>query len=328
VLINEVEDAMIKPETKNMDRPDVLCAGIAVMDVFGRPIDHVPDWDRLATFDHIEYHLGGCAVNTAVDLSKLGVKTGICACIGEDDSGYFIVSKLAKSKVDTSGIVRKSNCNTAYTFIMIRSDGHRRYLHHVGANAVFTETDIPEDLLRDSKVLHIGGTFLMPQMDGEPTAKLLRRAKKHGMITVLDTAYNPQVNACQLIRPTLPYLDVFLPSIEEAQLITGKTKPEEIMDEFRSYGITYLAIKLGSEGCLVCHKDTIFQSPIYKVDAVDHSGAGDSFAAGFIYGVLQNWPIQKIAKFANAVAAFCIQKVGCSTGIPEAEIVLDFISSE
>ena len=319
---------MSAPANINEGRCDVLCVGIAVLDVFGRSIDQVPDWDRLATFDHIEYHLGGCAVNTAIDLSKLGLNVGVCAGIGEDDAGTFILHNLSEMGVHTSGIVRKTGCNTAYTFIMVRSDGRRRYLHHIGANAVFTETDIPEESLQGGRVLHIGGTFLMPQMDGEATARLLGRAKTHGMITVLDTAYNPRVNAGQLIRPALPYLDVFLPSIEEAQLITGKSDPEEILKELRSYGIPYLAIKLGSEGCLVCHKDTVFTLPIYKVNAVDHSGAGDAFAAGFIYGVLQKWPVQKIANFANAVAAFCIQKVGCSTGIPRAEVVLDFINSK
>ncbi len=319
---------MSEPINMNKGHPDVLCVGIAVMDVFGKPIDHVPEWDRLATFDHIEYHLGGCAVNTAIDLAKLGMKAGVCACVGDDNTGDFIVNNLSKFGVNTSGLVRKSNCSTAYTFIMVRSDGHRRYIHHVGANAVFTEMDISEESLQGSKVLHIGGAFLMPQMDGEATATLLRRAKKHGMLTVLDTAYNPQVNARQLIQPSLPYLDVFLPSIEEAQLITGKSDPEVILDDLRSYGIPYLAIKLGSGGCLVCHEGKVFTSPIYEVEAVDHSGAGDSFVAGFIYGVLQHWPVQKIAEFANAVAAFCIQKVGCSAGIPQAEIVLDFINSK
>jgi len=204
------------------DSLDVLCVGIAVADVMAKPIDELPAWDHLATFDHIEHHIGGCAVNTGVDLARLGVKAAVSACLGRDGAGQFVRRRLEEEGVDVSGLVETNKASSSYTFVMIGSDGRRRYLHHVGANAHFTDGEVPDDLLGRCRILHVGGSFLMPAMDGEPTARLLRRAKNLGAITSMDTAFNPNVDCRALLQPCLPYLDIFIPSIEEANAVTGR----------------------------------------------------------------------------------------------------------
>ena len=304
---------------------DVLCVGIAVTDVFGKSIDKVPDWGRLATFDHIEHHIGGCAVNTAVNLARLGARTAIGVCIGHDSAGNFVKQRLSENDLDISGVVETKDASTSFTFIMIDSDGQRRYLHHVGANAVFTDSDISNQLLRRSRFLYIGGSLLMPNMDGEPTARLLKRAKNLGLKTFMDTAYNPKVCAQDLIHPCLKYLDVFMPSVEEAEMITGKTSVDDMLQSLCEHNVPVVGIKLGPEGCIIRSDGETHRQPAFKVEPVDVSGAGDSFVAGFIFGQLQSWPIDKTAVFANAVAAHCIRSIGCSTGIRPAKEILDFI---
>ena len=167
----------------------------------------------------------------------------------------------------------------------------------------------------------------MPDMDGEPTARLIKRAKGLGVITVIDTAYNKNVDARKLIAPSLGLVDIFLPSVEEAQLISGKQDNEDILNYFDKYNISIFGIKLGSQGCIIKHNGQIYKLPCFKVNVVDTSGAGDSFMAGFIYGYLNGWDVRKSANFANAVAAHCVQAIGCSTGIPKAEQVLKFIET-
>jgi len=304
---------------------DVLCVGIAVLDVFGKPVDTIPDWGRLQTFDHIEHHIGGCAVNTAVGLARLGTSAAIGVCVGHDDAGDFLERRLSENGVDTSGVVKTRDASTSFTFIMIDSNGRRRYLHHVGANAVLTDTDISSELLRRSRFLHIGGSFLMPNMDGERTAHLLKRAKDLGLRTFMDTAYNTTVNARDLILPCLKYLDVFMPSIEEAEIITGKTSVDDLLEDLSGYGVPVVGIKLGPEGCIIRVDGETYRQPAFNVEPVDISGAGDSFMAGFIFGQLRGWSIDKTAIFANAVAAHCIRSIGCSEGIRPAEKILDFV---
>lgn len=308
-----------------LNKVDVLSVGLLVADVFGKPIDDVPAWGRLGTFAHIEHHCGGCAVNTAVDLVRLGLKAAVAGAVGKDTAGTFIKQTLSQSGIEVDGISEFKQASTAYTFIMIAANGQRRYLHHLGANACLSDGDIPDSLLARARMLHIGGAFLMPQMDGQPTAKLLQRARNAGLKTSLDTAYNPNVNARSLIEPCLPYLDIFIPSIEEAELITGLKEPAAILDFFAPHQIPILGIKLGKQGCIIRSGETTIHYPAYEVEVVDTSGAGDAFMAGFLYGILQNWTIENAATFANAAAAFCVQAVACSTGIRPAQEILKFI---
>jgi len=305
---------------------DVLCVGIAVNDVMAKAIDTVPDWDRLGTFDHIEHHIGGCAVNTGVDLVRLGASAAVSACVGRDGAGAFVRQRLQESGLDTSGLVETDRAATSYTFVMIGSDGRRRYLHHVGANAVFTDSHVPRDLLARARVLHLGGSLLMPAMDGEPTARLLARARDLGVITCMDTAFNPRVDSRALIEPCLPHLDLFIPSVEEAGAITGQSEAEAILDWFAPWSVRTLGIKLGSGGCVIRGGGMTTHYPAYQVEVVDGSGAGDAFMAGFLYGTLQGWATPESARFGNATAAHCIQAVGCSAGVPAAEQIGRFLA--
>src|SRR3989338_7021538 len=104
---------------------DVLCVGIAVADVFGKTIDEFPQLERLLTFDHVEHHIGGCAVNTGVDLARLGAKVALAACVGDDAAGDFIKKKLTSEGLNICGIVTNKDVASAYTFIMIDSKGNR-----------------------------------------------------------------------------------------------------------------------------------------------------------------------------------------------------------
>jgi sugar/nucleoside kinase (ribokinase family) len=308
-----------------MDDFDVLCVGIAVADVMAKAIDQIPDWDRLGTFGNIEHHIGGCAVNTGVDLVRLGARAAVSACLGRDGAGAFVRQRLLESGLDTTGLVETDAAATSYTFVMIGSDGRRRYLHHVGANALFTEAHVPADLLARARILHLGGSLLMPAMDGEPTARLLARARDLGLVTSMDTAFNPLVDSRALIEPCLPWLDIFIPSVEEAEAITGEPDAAAMLDWFAPWPIRTLGIKLGDGGCLIREQGQTTHYPAYRVEVVDGSGAGDAFMAGFLYGSLQGWDTPRKARFANATAAHCLQAIGCSAGVPAAQEVMRFL---
>jgi sugar/nucleoside kinase (ribokinase family) len=309
-------------QTKDLD---VLCVGIAVADVMAKAIDDIPAWDHLGTFDHIEHHVGGCAVNTGCDLVRLGASVAVSACIADDGAGAFVRRSLVEAGVDTTGLVATEQAATSYTFVMIGSDGRRRYLHHVGANAHFTDADVPADLIARARILHMGGSLLMPAMDGAPTARLLARARELGAITSMDTALNPNVDSRALIEPCLPHLDIFMPSIEEAEAITGGVTPEAMLDALAGYDVPTLGIKLGADGCILRVAGQTHRLAAFPVPVVDGSGAGDAFMAGLLYGVLRDWDIARAARFGNATAAHCIQAIGCSTGVPSAERALEFL---
>ena len=130
------------------------------------------------------------------------------------------------------------------------------------------------------------------------------------------------------IGGVLPYLDWFMPSLEEARELSGKDSPPEIADIFVKKGVKNIVIKLGADGCYVCPQSGVcFTVPAYKVSSVvDTSGAGDAFCAGFLTGLLNKWDFRQCAEFANAVAAHCVMAIGTTTGIKPMSKIIQFIA--
>ena len=304
---------------------DLLCVGIAVADALGRPIDDVPDKARLLLFDQMELHVGGCALNTGIACTKLGMDVGVMCKVGQDGFGDFLENELRKHGVGTEGVVRDADASTSFTFVMVSSDGERRFLHTLGANASFTIDDVDMRLVRQAKMVHVAGTFLMPAMDGEPTAQLLRKARAAGAVTSLDTAFNDRVSEwLATIEPCVPHLDYFIPSIEEAEKITGKSDCLDIGSFLIERGCRNVVLKLGREGCFAIIAGKEHHVPIYEVETVDTSGAGDCFVAGFLRAVHQGWPAEDALRFGNAVAAHCVQAIGCTAGVKPLDEVRRF----
>lgn len=305
---------------------DVICLGIFVADVLAKPITKIPDRGKLELFDEMELHTGGCANNTAIGLARLGISAGAMGKVGEDGFGDFVINNLKRNGVDTRGIRRTREANTSLTFVMIAPDGERSFLHYVGANGTIKLQDIDFDLIGGSKILHIGGFFLMPGFDGEPTAEVLRRAKEMGVTVSLDTCWDSRGNWMKLLEPCLPYVDIFLPSIEEAKMLSGREDPEEISRFFLDYGVQIVGLKMGERGSYVRTKDEAVREPAYKVDVVDATGAGDAFVAGFLAGYIMGWDLHRCVKLANATGAACVTAIGTTAGIKDLDQVMSIIS--
>ena len=146
----------------------------------------------------------------------------------------------------------------------------------------------------------------------------MKKCKEMGKVTVLDTAWDSKGRWMQVLAPCMPYIDVFMPSIDEAiELAGGETDPVKIADFFFSMGVGKVVIKLGSKGCYLREEKDAegVIIPCYKVQAVDTTGAGDSFCAGFLTGMAKGLSFADCGKFANAVGAHCVQAMGASTGI-------------
>ncbi|MFP4056399.1 MAG: carbohydrate kinase family protein [Candidatus Brocadiia bacterium] len=295
---------------------DVCCLGILVADTFGSPIDDVPAKGRLKLFDHMELHIGGCAANTAIAMAKLGLRTCAVGKVGDDVFGRFVVQTLRDAGIDPAGVVVEAEASTAFTFVIVGSDGQRRFLHTMGANATLCEDDVDMDLVCRAKVLHVAGTMVMPTFDGEQTAHVLEQAQAAGVTTCMDLVFNDRIeDYMPVVGPCLPHLDMFLPSIEEAERVAGTSDPPSIARRLRREGLGTVVIKLAEEGAYVSGDGEEEVVPAYQVDAVDTSGAGDCWVAGFLAGRLRGWSLVRSARFGHAVAAHCIQAFGCTAGV-------------
>ncbi len=196
----------------------------------------------------------------------------------------------------------------------------------------FKYDDIDFDAVDECDILFIAGYLGLSTFDGEDAGRVLRYAKEKGKITALDTimARMPDDQWLPLLKPCLPYLDYFMPSIGEAVRFAKNEihDPVELARFFQNEGAKNLVFKLGEEGSFFYKEDgTHGVIPCYKVKAIDTNGAGDSFCAGFLMGLSLDYEIDDCLKIANAVGAQCVTSVGAATGIGSFEETKAFIKA-
>ena len=310
-----------------MNKP-ILCLGIMVADVVGRPLRAVPDPGRLVLVDEMSLHTGGCAINAATALARMGLPVEVIGKVGADSFGDFLIDALTERSIGSQGVKRDSKVGTSATMVMVEPDGERRFVHYIGANAQMTSDDIAFSMFENASILHVAGSLVLPGLDGEPTSKLLQRAKDAGVITFLDVVWDDTGRWMELIGPSLPFIDFFVPSLPEAQEITGLDDPEDVARALLDRGVSTVGIKMGADGCLVMtNEGQVIRLPAFQVDVVDATGAGDAFAAGFIAGIWQDWSLEKAARLANAVGALCVTGLGATGGVRSLDETLEFMQN-
>ena len=307
---------------------DVACIGILVADVIAKPVDKIPEPGLLERISGIETFTGGCAMSAGIDMAKIGIKTAVLGKIGADSFGEFQKNALVEYGVGVDGIAVDPKTQTSASIVLSASSGERTFLHCVGANGTFCLDDVNWDVIADSRIVFVAGTMLMDAFDGKPCAEVLKKCKEMGKITVLDTAWDSQGRWMKVLEPCMPYIDVFLPSIDEAAELAGTRDLDAIADFFFSKGVKQVAIKNGKHGCYL--RESADAKPVLlptytKAPVVDTTGAGDSFCAGFITGLAKGMTFEECGAFANAVGTFCVSAKGATTGIKDFDTVKAFM---
>lgn len=309
------------------EKIDVACMGILVTDILTSPIDRIPEPGELIWADEIFLYGGGHAHNTPISLARLGVKVGVMGKVGNDPFGNFLIGDLKKEGVDTTRISVSNKSGTSKTIVILIPFEDRRFIHTVGANADFGMDDIDLDYLKQAKILYIGGYGVLPKLNDESLVRILKFAKKNGLITLLDVVIpHIEANWVDKCKEAFKFTDFFLPNSDEAKIITGQPDPERQAEQILRYnpGMT-VVITMGKEGSLVRTRDKIIQASSYQIEVVDPSGGGDAFTGGFIFGVMNGWNLTETLKFASAMGASAVRKIGCTTGVFTREEVSKFI---
>ena len=300
---------------------DVVCLGILVADVIARPVDELPR-GKVSLMDEISVHGGGCALNTATGLARLGLSVLVVGKVGEDTLGDFVVGLFDERGLDARGVLRDPAVQTSATVVLVDRAGERSFLHLPGANgALGAEELVPE--IFAGRALHVAGALVLPALDGAPTAELLAKAQRRGVYTSLDTVYDA-TGHWERVRPCLQHLDLLMASLAEAQGISGEQEPASAAAWFRDRGVAEVALKLGPDGCYVAGAEFEGEVSAFPVRAVDGTGAGDAFAAGILYGRLAGWPLVDAARLANAAGALATTAVGATEGLLDLDETLAF----
>jgi len=307
---------------------EVVSLGILVADIWGRPVNEWPQRGRLPVVDEIGMGLGGCDANTGISLARLGVAVAVMGCVGQDGFGDFVIERLRQDAIGVNGVQRTDAAGTSATLIMIDDTGERTFIHYFGADAHVDPAQLDMVTVKRSKLLHLGGVLLMPGFDGEPQAEVLAEAKAAGVTTCVDTVWDDTGRWMTAVGPLLPHTDIFVPSLAEAQQLTELERPEDVAAALLDAGVGIVALKMGPEGSYVRTADAELRVPAYQINPVDGSGAGDAFAAGFIYGYLHDWDLERTAKFGNALGALCTTAVGTTTGIRDYQQIISFLQAQ
>ena len=305
---------------------DVICAGMALVDSIIRGFDPEPVSASGYRAASGSLNVGGEAVNEAMAAAKLGLKTGILCSLGKDAAGDMIVSALERCGVDTGLILRDAGHPTPVTTMFVHEDGTRKSITN-GAHRYNFHPERHTDRLAGAGALILGSLFRAPFDDPEIIHAVLTAAKAEGQLVFADTKLpNFHFLTLEDLRDSLPLIDYITPNEDEARYYSGKEKPEDMAEVFLARGVKNVVIKLGGKGCLLKNARESHSLPACRIQAVDATGAGDNFAAGFASEILRGASDAEALRFANACGAICTTAVGAGTALKSREQVLQFLA--
>jgi sugar/nucleoside kinase (ribokinase family) len=293
---------------------DVVCLGIVVADVICRRVDRLPARGTLGLVEQIELRGGGCALNTASALTRLGLRARVAGKVGADRFGDFLGELLDERGVDRQALLRDPDTPTSATVVLVGSDGTRTFLHVAGANGALRAEELDPELLYAGRAFHAAGQLVMSALDGEPFAALLEEAKRRGLITCVDTVFDAS-GRWERVLPSLPHVDLFTPALSEARGITGESDPARAAAWLRGRGAGAVAITLGADGCYASGPGFEGHVPAPEVSEVDGTGSGDAFVAGLLFATLAGWGFERGVRFACAAGALATTAVGAYDGV-------------
>jgi sugar/nucleoside kinase (ribokinase family) len=306
---------------------DVSVIGLYILDILGRPVDRIPAGGNVEFIDEIRLTVAGTAGGTVVDLAKLGLNCLAVGAVGDDEKADFVLATLDRFGVDRTEMQRIPGVPTSASILNIRRNGERPALHVRGASGHFEIPDDARERVLAPPIVHLGGTGLLDRLDGEPSRILLEEAKRYGRTVTFDLL-GASEKTLPLIRPLFPYIDYFMPSVEEAFLISGQKTVEDAGRFFADLGVKHCVFTMGGDGvCFMDAGQTCLKLPAFEIDVVDTTGCGDAFNAGFIAGLHHKMDTETAMRFAQASAALVATGLGSDAGIVSFEGTWDFMKT-
>ena len=305
----------------------VASLGIHIVDILGRPVTAIPPGQNVDILEEIRITVAGTAAGTSIDMAKLGLDVMAMGALGKDELGNFVVNTMQSYGIDTARLRRKDGVQTSATMLPIRPNGDRPALHVPGANGELTWEDLDLDAIARADFLHMGGTSLMPKFDGEPTLRVLRYAKEHGVTTTFDLVAIDRPDLLELIEPCLPYIDYFMPGLDEARMMCKLDARQDVIDFFLDRGAGHTVFKMGAQGSSIASRDGEIRLPALEAPVVDSTGCGDAYCAGFIAGLGMGWSVEDAGRLGTAAAGLVITGLGSDAGIVNLDETIAFMKS-
>ncbi len=249
---------------------------------------------------------GGSAANTIHGLANLGIKTGFLGKIGRDELGNFFKNDLLNKGIDP--ILLESETESGRAIALISPDSERTFATYLGAAVEMRADDIPDEVLKNYSYLHIEGYLVQNQ---ELIREGLRRAKQYGLKVSLDLAsFNVVEENLEFLRDNVArYVDILFANEEEARAFSGGLEGEEAL-EWMGQMCETVVLKQGAKGSLIKHNGQKVSVGSVICNPIDTTGAGDLYAAGFLFGLIRSLPVHKCGEIGALLSARVIEVIG------------------
>jgi len=343
---------------------DVIVTGHLCVDLVPRtsniPLERLVVPGRVIEIGPLDISTGGSVSNTGLALHRLGVNVRLMATIGDDLLGRVVLAFLeGRDPKLTQYVTVRPGEQGSYTIVVSPQNADRVLMHYPGANTHFGVTEVDFSLLQGAKLFHLGYPpilFRLMANDGEELEEIYRRAKATGIVTSMDTSLpDPdgpagRVNWRTILRRSLPYVDVFMPSIEEIIFMLRRSDHEawkgrvlthltadylaELAAELLDMGAVIVGFKLGELGFYLrtaeeerfqrlaklsldnkVWADVTLWKPAFQVEVVGATGAGDSAYAGFLGALLKGMSPEQAVTWACAVGACNVEAADATSSV-------------
>ena len=305
---------------------DYSSIGFITFDCLGWPFVEMPADGGTCFIEDFTLAVSGAAGTAVIAAAKMGLKCQAVGGVGQDLMGDWVLRRLQDFGVDISAMQQLPAARTSSSIVATRRDGSRPVLHLKGATGDFYVTDDMMERVVDAHVVHLGGVGLMTAMDQGRNTELLRVAKSRGSTTTVDVfATSPK--DFPVVERVLPYTDYFMPSIEEAQALTGLLDKVAMADYFIERGAGCCIFTLGAGGAYYHDRQgERFHIPAFGVDVRCTCGCGDAFNAGFAVALRKGFDPRTAVRFAQATSALNATGLGSQAGVVDFEGTWEFMS--
>ena len=299
-------------------RPSNLCQPVCIIgnlniDLIIRHVPSMPAWGQEVMGSSHQQFSSGQAGYLAFALRRLNIPTTLIGNVGQDLYGEQILNDLRAFGVDTQGVVVIPGKATGISLAIVNADGERAFISDLGCLNDFTEEMILKNwsLTEPAGIVCMVGLFCTPGLSFQAAARLLKKARSAGQITMLDTGWDPKNWPQETLlgmRELLQQVSLFIPNWDEARAITGQKTVEEAAAALQLQGPEIVVIKCGEQGSYVrCAQESGWVSS-RQVQVLDTVGAGDVFNAGFLFGLRQGWELRSCLAIGNTTSSLYISR--------------------
>ncbi len=296
----------------SVPRPAVVLVGAAILDVLVRPAG--PEVFRSGSMpvEEIALTVGGDALNEATVLARLGADVRLQTVLGADAAGEMVLRHCRRCGIALAERAVRSGLATGVNVVLVQEGGERSFLTNPrGSLRALRLEDLSLTFPPEAGFLSLASIFVSPHLGPPELFTLFHAAKLQGLTVCADLTRPKRGERLEDLREVLPLIDYLLPNDSEAMALTGMDRPEDAAGALWRAGVRCVAVKCGARGCYLLEDGRGAWVPAVP-DAVcrDTTGAGDSFAAGFLYALTRGRPAAECARFANACGARAVASTG------------------